>query len=138
MASFDAQVGVEDALRDQIRDLQVENQNLHQNAQQHHINVQQFMAHQNQNFQNQFYHHNQPQVLAPRPNLNLPPPPHYNGDPLTLQTWRLKLIQFLRGNQQTYFDDLSMEMYAASLMEGPAQQWLETVMDTTTARLPPH
>ena len=31
-----------------------------------------------------------------------------------------------------------MMMYAASLMEGPAQQWLETVMDTTTARLPPH
>ena len=138
MAAFDAQVGVEDALHEQIQQLQFENQNLHANAQQQHQNAQQFMGEQKQNFQNQFYYQPQPQVLTPRPNLILPPPPHYDGNPLTLQTWRLKLIQFLRGNQQTYFDDLSMVMYAASLMEGPAQQWLETIMDTTTAGLPPH
>ena len=31
-----------------------------------------------------------------------------------------------------------MVMYASSLMAGPAQQWLETIMDPVTATLPPH
>lgn len=137
MAEFDAQVGAEDALREQINQLQFENQRLNQNAQQNHINAQHYMGQQNQNFQNQFLYHPQPH-LAPRPNLNLPPPPHYDGNPTTLQTWKLKLIQFLRGNATTYFDDISMVMYASSLMSGPAQQWLETIMDPVSATLPPH
>ena len=137
MAEFDAQVGAEDALRDQVQQLQFENQRLNQVAQQAHVNAQHYMGQQNQQFQNQFFYP-QHQNLAPRPNLNLPPPPHYDGNPTTLQTWKLRLIQFLRGNGNTYFDDLSMTMYASSLMQGPAQQWLETIMDPISATLPPH
>ena len=75
MAEFDAQVGAEDALRDQVQQLQFENQHLNQVAQQQHANAQHYMGQQNQNFQNQFFHPQQ-QNLSPRPNLNLPPPPH--------------------------------------------------------------
>ena len=39
MAEFDAQVGAEDALRDQVQQLQFENQRLNQVAQQQHVNA---------------------------------------------------------------------------------------------------
>ena len=74
MADFDAQVGAEEALREQINQLQFENQRLNQIAQQNHVNAQHYMGQQNQNFQNQFLYQPQP-TLAPRPNVNLPPPP---------------------------------------------------------------
>ena len=74
------------------------------------------MGQQNQNFRNQFFYPQQ-QNLAPRPYLNPPPPPHYDDNPTTFQTWKFRLIQFLRGNGNTYFDDLSMTMYASSLMQ---------------------
>ena len=91
MAEFDAQVGVDEALREQIQQLQFENQRLNQIAQQNHVNAQHYMGQQNQQFQNQYFQPPQ-HILAPRPNLNLPPPPHYDGNLTTLQTWRLKLI----------------------------------------------
>ena len=31
-----------------------------------------------------------------------------------------------------------MVMYACSLMQGPAEQWLETIMDPISATMPPH
>ena len=52
MAEFDAQVGAEEALREQVQNLQYENQRLNQNLQQQHIHAQQFMGQQNQLFQN--------------------------------------------------------------------------------------
>ena len=95
------------------------------------------MGQQNQQFQNQFdVPHGQ--NLAPRPNLDLPPPPHHDGNPDTLHTWKIKLIKFLRGNGTTFFDELSMLLYASALMQGPAQQWLETILDPVSITLPPH
>ena len=136
MADFDANgISPEEVLRQQIQQLQFTNQQLHHQAQQAQAQAQFFMGHQNQNFQNQFY---QDQQLAPRPNLNLPPPREFNGDPSELKTFRIKLVQFLRGNGNTFFDDQSQVMYAGSLLQGPAQQWLETLIDPVTVNLPDH
>ena len=80
MAEFDAQVGAEEALREQVQDLQNENQRLNQSLQQQHFHAQQFMGQQNQQFQNQFYVP-QGQMLAPRPTLDLPPPSSLRWQP---------------------------------------------------------
>ena len=80
MADFDAHdMTPEDLLRQQalaleqqVQQLQFANQQLHHQAQQANAQAQFFMGQQNQNFQNQFYQAQPP--LAPRPNLNLPPP----------------------------------------------------------------
>ena len=72
MADFDAQeMSPEQLLIQQIQQLQFTNQQLHHQAQQAQAQAQFFMGHQNQQFQNQYYNEQQ---LAPRPNLNLPPP----------------------------------------------------------------
>ena len=118
MAEFDAHdMSPEQLLRQQIQQLQFTNQQLHQQAQQSQAQAQFFMGQQNQHFQNQYYNEQQ---LAPRPNLNLPPPREFHGDPKELKTFRFKLVQFLRGNGNTYFDDQSQVMYASSLLQGPA------------------
>ena len=136
MAEFDAQdMSAEQLLRQQIQQLQFINQQLHQQAQQSQAQAQFFMGQQNQHFQNQYYNEQQ---LAPRPNLNLPPPREFHGDPKELKTFRFKLVQFRRGNGNTYFDDQSQVMYASSLFQGPAQQWLETLIDPVSVNLPDH
>ena len=126
MADFDEQeMSPEQLLRQRIQQLQFTNQQLHHQAQQAQAQAQFFMGQQNQNFQNQFYNEQQlaqfynEQQLAPRPNLNLPPPREFHGDPRELKTFRFKLVQFLRGNGNTYFDDQSQVMYASSLLQGP-------------------
>lgn len=43
-----------------------------------------------------------PPLLPTRPNLNLPQPPDFSGNPLELKTFKIKLIHFLRGNFNTY------------------------------------
>ena len=114
MAEFDAQdMSPEQLLRQQIQQLQFTNQQLHQQAQQAQAQAQFFMGQQNQHFQNQYYNEQQ---LAPRPNPNLPPPQEFHGDPRELKTFRFKLVQFLRGNRSTYFDDRSQVMYASTLL----------------------
>ena len=72
----------------------------------------------NQHLQNQFFPPQAPPPLGPRPNQNFPQPKEYHGDSDDLKTFKIKLTQFLRGNFNTYFDDV---MYAGSLLQGPAQ-----------------
>ena len=142
MADFDAHDMTPEQLlqqaQQQVQQLQHANQQLHHQAQQANIQAQFLMGQQNQNFQNQFYPPQQAPQLAPRPNLNLPQPKEFHGDPAELRTFKFKLVQFLRGNYNTYFDDQSQVMYAGSLLQGAAQQWLETLIDPHTANLPPH
>ena len=104
MADFDAdsEVTSEQVLRRQIQDLQHANQQLNYDANQMHIQNQFFVGQQNQNFPPQA-----PPQLAPRPNLNLPQPKGFTGISTELKTFRHKLVQFLRGNYNTYFDALS-------------------------------
>ena len=45
-----------------------------------------------------------PTLLPTRPNLNLPQPPFFSGNPNELPSFKLKLCLYLRGNSQTYFD----------------------------------
>lgn len=81
-----------------------------------------------------------PQIIPPphRPNLNLPQPPFFSGNPLELNTFKIKLTHFLRGNFNTYFDDQSQVMCVGALLSGPAQQWYETLIDPHTTQLPHH
>ena len=71
------------------------------------------------------------------PNLNLPPPPSYSGSPLQLPTFKKKLIHFLVGNRNTYPDSESQLLYAGQLLEGPAYQWYQSIVDPNTFQLHP-
>ena len=84
------------------------------------------------------FHNPHPPPPPTRPNLNLPQPPPFSGNPSELSTFKLKLCQFIRGNYQTYFDNESQLMYAGSLLSGPAGQWYETLVDPDSYTLPPH
>ena len=78
-----------------------------------------------------------PPPLPPtRPNLNLPQPPFYSGNALALTTFKVKLSQYFQGNFNTFFDDGSKLLYAGGLLQGPAQQWYETLLDPITHALP--
>ena len=78
-----------------------------------------------------------PPPLPPtRPNLNLPQPPFYSGNALDLTTFKVKLSQYFQGNFNTFFDDGSKLLYAGGLLQGPAQQWYETLLDPITHALP--
>ena len=77
-----------------------------------------------------------PPLPLPRPNLNLPQPPFYSGSPLELNTFKIKLSQYLLGNFNTFFDDASKLLYAGGLLSGPAHQWYETILDPLTLALP--
>ena len=44
-----------------------------------------------------------PQQIS-HPNLNLPQPPPFSGSPSELPIFKLKLIHYLVGNQNTYHD----------------------------------
>ena len=79
-----------------------------------------------------------PAPLPIRPNLNLPQPPYFSGNPNELPSFKLKLCQFLPGNSQTYFDTESQLMYAGGLLTGAAHQWYMTLVDDYSYRLPPH
>ena len=79
-----------------------------------------------------------PLNLPPCPNLNLPQPPFFSGNPLELNTFIVKLSQFLLGNFNTFYDDGSKLLYAGRLLSGPAQQWYETYLPPVTHALPPH
>ena len=73
----------------------------------------------------------------PHPNLNLPPPPSYSGSPLLLPTFKMKLIHFLVGDRNTYPDSESQLLYAGQLLEGPAYQWYQSIVDPHSFQLPP-
>ena len=73
-----------------------------------------------------------------RPNLDLPKPPPFSGNPLELNTFKINLTHFLRGNFNTYFDNRSQVMCAGALLSGPAAQWYETLLDPQTTELPHH
>ena len=76
-----------------------------------------------------------PPLPPPRPNLNLPQPPFYSGNALDLNTFKIKLSQYLLGNFNTFFDDGSKLLSAGGLLSGPAQQWYETLLDPVTLAL---
>lgn len=71
-------------------------------------------------------------------NLNLPPPPHFSGDPSELHVFHLKLSQFLIGNRHTYTTDAAQVMYAGSLLIGSAAKWYAALVDFNTMLVPPH
>ena len=57
-----------------------------------------------------------------RPNLDLPKLPPFFGNPLELNTFKIKLTHFLRGNFNTYFEYRSQVMCVGALLSGPAAQ----------------
>ena len=71
-----------------------------------------------------------PQPL--RPNLNLPQPSPFSGVPSELQTFKLKLFQFLIGNHNTYTESESQLLLAGSLLIGSAGQWYPSLVDPHT------
>ena len=73
-----------------------------------------------------------------RPNLNLPTPPAFSGNPIELPTFKLKLSQFLTGNHNTYTDSASQLLYTSGLLSGLAYQWYQSLVDPATLQLPPH
>ena len=79
-----------------------------------------------------------PSPPPPRPNLNLPQPAPFSGVPSELQTFKLKLFQYLIGNQNTYSDSESQLLLTGSLLLGPAGQWYSSLVDFHTLKLPPH
>ena len=76
--------------------------------------------------------------LQHRPNLDLPKPPPFSGNSLELNSFKIKLIHFIRGNFNTFTDDRSQVMFAGALLLGPAAQWYETLLDPQTTELPNH
>ena len=77
-----------------------------------------------------------PQAL--RPNLNLPQPAPFSGLPSELQTYKLKLFEFLIGNHNTYTESESQLLLAGSLLIGSAGQWYSSLVYPHTLKLPPH
>ena len=63
-----------------------------------------------------------PVLLLNRPNLNLPTPPAFSGNPSELPTFKLKISQFLIGNHNTYTDSTSQLLYTGGLLSGSAYQ----------------
>ena len=53
-----------------------------------------------------------------------------------LKAFKHKLVQFLKGNHNTYFDAQSQVMYASSLCQGLAHEWILTLIDLDN--LPDH
>ena len=101
-----------------------------------------FLEHNFQNVVNELnYLRNvvaRPPPPPPRPNLNLPQPAPFSGLPSDLQTFKLKLFQYLIGNQNTYTESESQLLLAGSLLIGSAGQWYSSLVDPHTLKLPPH
>ena len=72
------------------------------------------------------------------PNLDLPKPSQFSGNPLELNTFKIKHTHFLRGNFNTYFNNRSQVMCVAALLSGPAAQWYETLFNPYTMEFPHH
>ena len=49
----------------------------------------------------------------------------------------MKLIHFLVGDRHTYPDSESQLLYAIQLLEGPAYQWYQSIVDPNSFQLPP-
>ena len=82
-------------------------------------------------------------LLAPppqplRPNLNLPQPAPFSRLPSELETFKLKLFQFLNGNHNTYTESESQLLLAGSPLIGSASQWYSSLVDPHTLKLLPH
>ena len=76
----------------------------------------------------------QPAPSAPptQKSLNLPLPPRFSGSPFDLNSFKLRLIQYLGSNMDAYIDSHNQIMFAGSLMDGPASQWYESLIDQST------
>ena len=72
-----------------------------------------------------------------RPNLNLPTPLAFSGNPIELPTFKLELSQFLIGNHNTYTDSASQILYTGGLLSGSAYQWYQSMIDPATLQQPP-
>ena len=73
----------------------------------------------------------------PHPNLNLQPPPTCSGSPLQLSTFKMKQIHFPVCNLNKYPDSESQLLYAGQLLEAPAYQWYQSMVDPNTFQLHP-
>ena len=122
MADFDAQQAQQQAHQNRFDQDQARIAFLEQNI----ANI----SHALQNMQNNI------PALVPQqifhPNLNLPSPPSFSGSPPHLPTFKMKLVHFLVGNRNTYLDFQSQLLYAGQLMEGPAYQWYQSIVDPIT------
>ena len=127
MADFDAQQAQQQAHQNQFDHDQARIAYLEQNVAN--------MSNTIQNMQNNIPAPVPQQI--PHPNLNLQPPPSYSGSPLQLSTFKMKLIHFLVGNRNTYPDSESQLLYAGQLLEGPAYQWYQSMVDPNTFQLHP-
>ena len=112
-----------------------------------------FLEHQNQIHSSNFQHMaqelnhlrnvisqpNQPPIHSipnSRPNINLPHPPSFSGNPGELYSFKIRLSQYLRGNHLNYNDSESQLLYAGSLLSGTAGQWYDSLIDPATLLLP--
>ena len=68
--------------------------------------------------------------------LNLPLPPRFSGSPSELNSFKLRLIQYLGSNMDAYIDSHNQILFAGSLMDGPASQWYESLIDQSTYHVP--
>ena len=68
--------------------------------------------------------------------LNLPLPPRFSGSPSDLNSFKLRLIQYLGSNMDAYIDSHNQIRFAGSLMDGPASQWYESLIDQSTDHVP--
>ena len=78
-----------------------------------------------------------PLVIPPQPNLNLPAPPSFSGLATDLAEFKMKMVQFLNGNPNTYTTSRTRLLYAGANFIGSANQWYRTHVDPATQELPP-
>ena len=107
------------------------------------------LAHENLQLRNSFETQNQeitylrnmvqqPPRSPPPPSksLNLPLPPRFSGSSSDLNSFKLRLIQYLGSNMDAYADSHNQILFTGSLMDGPASQWYESLIDPSTYHVP--
>ena len=79
----------------------------------------------------------QPAPSAPltQKSLNLPLPPRFSGSSSDLNSFKLRVIQYLGSNMDAYIDSHHQILFTGSLMDGPAAQWYESLIDVNVAQL---
>ena len=80
----------------------------------------------------------QPAHSAPptQKSLNLPIPPRFSGSPSDLNSFKLRLIQYLGSNMDAHIDSHNQILFAGSLMDGSVASWYESLIDQSTYHVP--
>ena len=68
--------------------------------------------------------------------LNLPLPPRFSGSSSDLNSFKLRLIQYLGSNMDAYADSHNQILFTSSLMDGPAASRYESLTDPSTYHVP--